>query len=158
MDFQSAGIVVSAAILIATLVVLIWQVKIQLETLRKEAYRRCQSDYSSIIRLFVERQELQKIYDELDKKSEGNGLKHWSGYSSVDKTLYNYLELNYELFERVYLLRKEKWVDPETWDQWNEWLKWLAKHPLFADVQNDNRGLFDRDFQEHVDRVLVETR
>jgi hypothetical protein len=154
MDLQSVGIVASTAILITTLVVLIWQVKIQLETLRKEAYQRCQSDYSSIIRLFIEKQELQKIYDELDSESRDS---RWSKYSSVDKTLYNYLELNYELFERVYILRRDKWIDPKTWDQWNEWLKWLARHPLFTDVHNDNRGLFDRDFQELVDRILGKT-
>jgi len=155
-DISSVATFIGTIVLVLTLVVLIWQVKAQIRALKQDAYQRCQSDYSSIIRLLVENPELTKIYDDLSKTGVA-GPSNWVRYSTDDKRLYNYLELNYELFERVYLLRLDKWIDDSTWAQWNTWLKELAKHPLFKDIYEDNRNMFDKRFQDYIDRLLCST-
>jgi len=102
--------------------------------------------------MMVEQPALQTIYDDLAKiePSEAGWLK----CESRQKLLFNSIELNFELFERVYYLWQEKWIDAETWSCWEKWLQYLSRHPIFDDVRRSNRGMFGEDFARYVDRLI----
>ncbi|MDO9027814.1 MAG: hypothetical protein Q7U68_03010 [Candidatus Roizmanbacteria bacterium] len=133
-----------------TLIVLIFQVRAQVTAIRAEQYSKCQVDYSSLIRMLVQQNQLQSIYDDMEKVSPITANSHWKEYNEREKAIYNYMELNYELFERVYYLWKDKWIDNETWSNWEVWLDYLSKHPIFLHVMKDNQRMFGAEFENYV--------
>jgi len=139
---------IQTAVFTATLIVLIFQVRAQVHAIRADLYARCQADYSSLIRMLVQQGELQTVYDDLAKLYPNNW--NWTKYDTRQKVLYNYIELNYELFERVFFLWKNRWIDEETWNNWEVWLDELCDHPIFLDVARDNKGMFGTEFEEYV--------
>jgi hypothetical protein len=159
---------VQALIYLVTLVVLIVQarilirqtksqeraVRLQTEAIYHAEYARCESDYSALIRMMVEQPALQTIYDDLAKI--GPSEAGWLQYDSRHKLLFNYIELNYDLFERIYYLWQGKWIDAATWSTWEQWLQYLARHPVFTDVRRGNRGMFGEDFERYVDHLVGE--
>ena len=64
------------------------------------------------------------------------------------------LMIAYGIIEEAYELYKKGWIDEETWDQWGEWLKAISKHPQFAMLHVSTAGMFDKDFQDHVSRLI----
>jgi hypothetical protein len=150
MDLASVAAVLSTAIFAVTLFVFILQVRVETASIKHDIYQRCQSDYSALTRLFIENRKLEKVYDELGSSV----ASKWPKYTKDQKAMYHYLELNYELFERVFILSDKHWITEGEWKLWDGWLKAMALHKLFADVHNDNRGLFDPKFQRHVDSLL----
>jgi len=78
----------------------------------------------------------------------------WLRYDSRQKRLFNYIELNFELFERVYYLWQKKWIDAETWSYWEKWLEYLSIHPIFDDFRRSNKGMFREEFERYVDRLI----
>ncbi len=146
--------IIQTLIFTGSLVFLAIQVRHQVSALRTEVYNRCWSDYSSLVRMLVTNPSLQGLYDDL---ASGHEWK-WPQYSDREKTLYNYFELIYELFERVYFLAKRKWIDSETWSHWDAWLSEVCEHPLFEDVARDNESMFAKEFQEYVFNKISELR
>jgi len=145
--------IVQALVYAGTIGVLIWQIRVQTRALRDAEYAKCSSDYSALIRMMIEQPALQSIYDDL-AKIEPLDAK-WLNYNPGQKLLFNYIELNFELFERVYYLRK--WIDDETWSCWEKWLQYLSRHPIFDDVRCGNMGMFGQDFERYV-KDLIEKR
>jgi len=141
-----------------TLIVLILQVRAQVLAIRASQYANCQADYSSLIRMLVQQGELQSIYDDLCKSRPDFKDWKWSRYSKRQKTLYNYIELNYELFERVFYLHKNKWIDDETWANWETWLNELCTHPIFSDVMKDNEEMFGSEFERFINEKIISLR
>jgi hypothetical protein len=62
----------------------------------------------------------------------------------------------YGIIEEAYLLYKKGWIDKYTWDQWAAWLKSLSIHPQFNDMHSATNGMFDKDYQEFVSKMLEE--
>ncbi len=100
----------------------------------------------------VEQPALQTIYDDIAKIEPSEA--GWQKYDSRQKLLFNYIELNYELFERVYYLWQMEWIDAETWSCWEKWLQYLSRHPIFDDVRCGNSEMFGKDFETYVDRLI----
>lgn len=157
MDQQILIVMILQTLIFAgSLVFLAIQVRSQVSATRTEVYNRCWSDYSSLVRMLVANPSLQSIYDDLSEKHKDKWK--WPSYTAREKTLYNYFELIYELFERVYFLAEDRWIDSETWSHWNAWLSEVCEHPLFEDVAHDNEGMFAKEFQEFVFRRIKELR
>ena len=151
MNENSIATIVQTAVLAITLIVFSIQVRGERKATQLDAYSRCQSDYSSVIRMLVEKPELSEFYDEMQSQTK----EEWEKLSAKEKMIYNYLELNYELMERVYILRyKNKWIDDEDWKMWDEWLRYLCKHRIFAIFHTDAKGMFNPSFQNYIDTIL----
>ena len=144
--------IVQTIVFTATVIVLILQARAQVLAVRADLYARCQADYSSLIRMLVQQGELQAIYDDLSKSKPTQW--NWPNYDTRQKTMYNYIELNYELFERIFYLWKRGWIDNETWSNWETWLDDLCDHPIFLDVVKDNKGMFGAEFEKYITRRL----
>jgi len=78
----------------------------------------------------------------------------WPNYSVDERKIYAYFEMFYELFERVFWVRKEETIDQNEWHLWEVWFEDFAGHPLLADVYRDNIGMFDADFEAFVKSKL----
>jgi hypothetical protein len=64
------------------------------------------------------------------------------------------LLISYGIIEEAYELYKKGWIDGEAWEQWNTWLKAMSRNPHFAQIHNYAAGMYDKDFQEHVSKML----
>jgi hypothetical protein len=152
-----------AAIYLVTLFVLIRQartlaeqarnqgeaVRLQTRALTQAEYLRCQVDFTETTRLLVREKLHGAIYDDL-ASSARSVFTNWKNYSSEQKLVYAYLEMLYELFERVFVIWKDGWIADSEWRQWQVWIYDVIQHPLFADVHNDNLGMFDPRYQEYI--------
>ena len=155
MNLEEILLLVQVVVLPTTLLVIACQAYLSAHlsrsSLRQDASLRCESDYTSIVRLLIEKPELQKIYTDLYGDE-------WTSYSEDERLVYNYLQLMYDLFDRVFWLYEHGWTDRDTWQQWENWLRELARHPLFVDFHNDTRGNFPRSYQERVDKIIAEVQ
>lgn len=70
----------------------------------------------------VENEYLHTIYDDLPISSQKNEKNKWSGYTDSERAIFNYFELNYELFERLFYLWREGVIDDKTWRLWENWV------------------------------------
>jgi hypothetical protein len=57
--------------------------------------------------MMIERNELGEMYDQIAPLHPQTAA-HWLAYSAKERGVYNYIELIYELLERVYMLRQKK--------------------------------------------------
>lgn len=151
-----------ATIYLATLLVLILQtrflvrqsksqqqaVRLQTDAMRQAEYLRCQTDFTETMRLLVSTYQHPKIYDDLVRS--GRTFSNWSIYSDQQKQSYAYLEMLYELFERVFVIWKEKWISDEEWHLWETWILDIIGNPLARDVYRDNLGMFDSAFENYI--------
>ncbi|MGZ7042843.1 MAG: hypothetical protein ACXVH7_13710 [Thermoanaerobaculia bacterium] len=148
-----------AAIYLVTLGVLIWQmvllrrqVNLQNKAMQATDYLRCQIDFTETLRLLVRTQLHQRVYDELART--GSKFKGWTRYSDNEKAEYAYLELLYELLERIFVVWKSGAIDDPEWRQWRAWIEDVVHSPLFRDVVEDNDGMFDPRFEQFIRTLL----
>ena len=66
----------------------------------------------------------------------------------------NYVIMLYGFFERVHFLYRRKWIDEDTWRQWAAFLEVVAAHPVFREVHQSSREMFDKPFQDYVSGIL----
>lgn len=100
------------------------------------------------MRLLIQTCQHSKIYDDLVRS--GSAFRGWGTYSDEQKQSYAYIEMIYELFERVFVIWKDRWIPDDEWRLWENWILDIMGHPLFPDVYNDNMGMFDPDFETYV--------
>ena len=90
-----------------------------------------------------------RVYDQLATGG-GSRFSRWASYDVDGKVAYAYLELLYEIFERVFLLYRKQWIPQTEWSQLEAWMTDVIGNPLFRDVREDNMGMFDPAFEELV--------
>ena len=155
MDPVLVVMIAQTVVFTITLFILNRQVAAQVSAVRWNVYSKCSEDYSALIRMLVEKGDLQTIYDDLDNLVPDQS--NWSKYSKRQRTLYNYMELNYELFDRVFHLKTMGWIDKEMWGYWEKWLTLLSVHPIFKDVAEDCQGMFQKEFEKYVAEKIANT-
>ncbi len=64
-------------------------------------------------------------------------------YSREEMVIRNYVVMMYGFFERIYALYPRKWIDEETWKQWAAFLEVAAAHPVFMEVHQSSREMWD---------------
>jgi hypothetical protein len=148
-----------AAIYLATLCVLIWQmrllgqqVRLQNKAMLASDYLRCQIDFTETLRLLVRAQLHHRVYDELART--GSKFAGWTRYTDDEKAEYAYLELLYELLERIFVVWKADAINDGEWQQWQAWIDDVVSSSLFRDVVDDNAGMFDPRFEEYIRTLL----
>ena len=123
-------------------------VRLQTEALRQSEYMRCQIDFTETLRLLASNGSHARIYDDLAKA--GSAFKGWKEYTADQKQTYAYLEMVYEVLERVFVISKDGWIPESEWSQWEKWVDDVISNPLFAHVCDDNLGMFDPRFEQYI--------
>jgi O-glycosyl hydrolase len=167
---SSAGFAawVQAGIYLATLIVLYRQLsylgeqtRIQNDALREQVkntkyaeYIRCKVDFLQSMRQLISDGIHDEIYASINKEGQVKFTQDWSTYTPQQKKIYAYFEILYELFVRVYVLRREEVISKEEWATWEVWLNDVMSHPVFKNVHEDARAMYDKQFQEFIDGEL----
>jgi hypothetical protein len=100
-------------------------------------------DYGDAMRMLSERPELYAFQLELFKTSGRPFGREQKSYSREEMVIRNYVIMLYGFFERIYFLYRRKWIDEDTWKQWAAFLEVVAAHPVFRDVHQASREMFD---------------
>jgi hypothetical protein len=134
---------VQTAVITLTLVVFIFQFRSQEKAIREASYQNLLGRYNDFI---------------MSGSETGDQLfARFMSEASLDvheMALFRRLIISYGIIEEAYELYKKGWIDKESWEQWNEWLKALLRLPTFAKLHSSTIGMFDKDFQAHVTRLL----
>lgn len=151
-----------ATICIPTLLIVFWQIlllrkqlKLQASKERQSEYLRTQVDFTESMRLLLKSHTHDVIYDSL--KNHGSVFRSWGHYEKEDKIVYAYFEIVYELFERIYVMKEDEWIDDTEWIYWEPWISDVKSHPILADVVHDNLGMYDKRFEDYVQKLLPNT-
>jgi hypothetical protein len=134
---------VQTVVITLTLVVFIFQFRSQEKAIKEASYQNLLGRYNDFI---MSGGETDPLFARL--VSDSSSIQA-SELASVRRLL-----ISYGIIEEAYELYKKGWIDKESWEQWNAWLKTLAKHPHFATMHRRTEGMFDKDFQAHVSRLL----
>ena len=139
---------VQTVVITLTLLVFIFQFRSQEKAIRESSYQNLLGRYNDYVMSGQGADDL--LLARLlspTKKLEANEL-----------SVIRRLMIAYGIIEEAYALYKKGWIDKETWDQWGAWLETIAKHPQFAALHVSTAGMFDKDFQDHVSRIVDSLR
>ena len=134
--------VVQTVVISLTLIVFIFQFRSQERAIKESSYQNLLARYN----------------DFMMSGSAGEPLfarmASALGVSESDMAGARRLLISYGIIEEAYELYKKGWIDKESWEQWNAWLKAISKHPHFEILHKQTEGMYDKDFQEHVSRLI----
>jgi len=136
--------VVQTVVITLTLLVFIFQFRSQERAIREASYQNLLGRYNDLMMSGSRDDDL--LFARLFSEDDGVDPK--------DLATVRRLLLSYGIIEEAYELYKRGWIDKESWEQWNTWLKALSRHPHFARLHSATAGMYDKDFQEHVSRLL----
>ena len=136
--------VVQTVVITLTLLVFIFQFRSQERAIREASYQNLLGRYNDLMMSGSRDDDL--LFARLFSEDDGVDPK--------DLATIRRLLLSYGIIEEAYELYKRGWIDKESWEQWNTWLKALSRHPHFARLHSATAGMYDKDFQEHVSRLL----
>ena len=145
---------VQTAVLTLTLVVFILSFRSQDKAIKEQAYMKIMDDYGDAMRMLSDRPELYAFQLELFNRSSRPLGREQKSYSREEMVIRNYVVMMYGFFERIYALYRRKWIDEETWKQWAAFLEVVAAHPVFIDVHQSSREMWDRPFVDYVGTIL----
>jgi len=136
--------VVQTVVITLTLLVFIFQFRSQERAIRESSYQNLLGRYNDLMMSSSSNDDLLlarllSSNTELDAK---------------DLATIRRLMVSYGIIEEAYELYKKGWIDEESWEQWNTWLKALCRHPHFSRLHSMTTGMYDKDFQAHVSRLL----
>jgi hypothetical protein len=140
--------IVQTIVITLTLVVFIFQFRSQEKALRESAYQNLLGRYNEYILSGdpADNRLLSRLFTSSSNSKEEP--------SAEDVAAMRRLMIAYGIIEEAFELYNKGWIDKPTWDQWGAWLEALAKHPSFATLHRAAIGMFDKDFQDHVSRML----
>lgn len=141
------------------------QTMIQTEALKEQVknskyseYTRCKADFLQSMRQLTSDGSHDEIYSSLSKYGEPALGADWVKYSKEQKKVYAYFEILYELFVRVYVIRRNEVITDVEWGLWEVWINDVITHPVFKDVHNDSIGMYDKSFQDFITLKLENTK
>ncbi len=146
--------VVQTVVLTLTLVIFILTFRSQNKAIKEQAYEKVLDDYSTAMRMLVETPELYRFQLELFNASQGTLGREQRQYTRDEMVIRNYVIMLYGFFERVYFLYRRKWIDEDTWKQWSAFLELMTIHPVFKDVHQSSREMWDKPFVDYVASLL----
>jgi predicted S18 family serine protease len=135
--------IVQTVVITLTLLVFIFQFRSQERAIREASYQNLLGRYNDFI---MSGQESDSLFARF--------LASNADIKEGDLAAVRRLMISYGIIEEAYELYKKGWIDEEAWEQWNSWLKALSRHPHFPTLHARTAGMFDKDFQDHVTRLL----
>ena len=143
-DLALLATLVQTVVITLTLLVFIFQFRSQEKAIRESSYQNLLGRYNDYVMSGQGADDL--LLARLvspDKKLEAGEI------AAIRR-----LMIAYGIIEEAYALYKKGWIDEETWNQWGTWLKAISKHPRFAMLHVSTTGMFDKEFQDHVSRIV----
>ena len=137
--------IVQTLVITLTLVVFIFQFRSQEKAIKEASYQNLLGRYNDFIMSGQDADNL--FFARLLSQSNMN-------LDAKDIAIIRRLMISYGIIEEAYELYKKGWIDGDAWEQWNTWLKALSKNPHFEKLHSSTAGMFDREFQAHVSRLL----
>ena len=145
---------VQTVVLTLTLVIFILTFRSQNQAIKEQAYGKVLDDYGSAMRMLVETPELYAFQLALFNASQGKLGRDEKSYTREEMVIRNYVIMLYGFFERVFFLYRRKWIDEETWKQWSAFLELFAVHPVFREVHQSSREMWDKPFVDYIASLL----
>jgi hypothetical protein len=136
--------VVQTVVITLTLAVFILQFRSQEKALREASYQNLLGRYNDFM----------MSGGSADSLLFGRLLSQSANLGPDDLAVVRRLMISYGIIEEAYELYKKGWIDEEAWEQWNTWLKAISRHPHFKALHSSTAGMFDKQFQDHVSRLL----
>lgn len=136
--------VVQTVVITLTLLVFIFQFRSQERAIRESSYQNLLGRYNEFI--MSGNREDNLLFARL--------LSEENDVDPKDLSTIRRLLSCYGIIEEAYELYKKGWIDRDSWEQWNTWLKALSRNPNFARLHSATSGMYDKDFQDHVSRLL----
>jgi hypothetical protein len=136
--------IVQTVVITLTLLVFIFQFRSQEKALKENSYQNLLGRYSEFMM-----SEAASDESLISRFLASTGKLDPSDVASIKR-----LALSYGLIEEAYELYKRKWIDDDQWSQWDTWLKAISNNQHFATFHSRSTGMYDKDFQAHVTRML----
>ena len=133
---------VQTVVITLTLLVFIFQFRSQERAIRESSYQNLLGRYNDLMMSGTD----DHLFARLVAPNEE--------YNSNDIAVIRRMLISYGIIEEAYELFKKGWIDNDSWEQWNTWLKAIARNPHFARLHTSTRGMYDKDFEEHVSRII----
>jgi hypothetical protein len=149
-DLIIAATVVQTVVITLTLLVFIFQFRGQEKAIKESSYQNLMGRYNDFIMTQVGKPELNKLFIDQIR------LFNKQEISPEEALVYGHLLIAYGIIEEAFLLSKKKWIDKATWEQWAAWLKVLSKHPQFIQMHGVTSGMFDKEYEDYVSRIMKE--
>ena len=145
--------IVQTIVLSLTLLIFILSFRSQEKSIREQAYQKVMDDYGTLIRRMSETPELYQFQMDLFKTAGRPGGSQVE-FTRKDLVIRNHVIGIYGFFERLHSLFRRKWISKEEWKQWAAFLRLMARHPLFKEVHQSSREMWDQPFVDYVDDLL----
>jgi hypothetical protein len=146
--------IVQTIVLTLTLLVFIFSFRSQDKAIKEQAYQKVLDDYTAIIKMPLDIPELFSFQVELFNRAGRPIRGENKTISREDLIIRNYVIMMYGFFERLHFLYRRKWIDEDTWKQWAAFLKLMATHPVFREVHQSSREMWDKPFVDFVNNLL----
>ncbi|HYC26714.1 MAG TPA: hypothetical protein VEB67_01680 [Nitrososphaerales archaeon] len=140
--------IVQTVVISLTLLIFIFQFRSQERAVKESSYQNLLGRYNEMMMSWSDDGE-----DMLISRLVAPGKE----LDPKEKTTVRRLLLSYGIIEEAYELYKKKWIDEESWEQWNTWLKAICRNPLFVMLHSSTAGMYDKDFQDHVTKMIAAT-
>jgi len=137
--------IVQTLVITLTLIVFIFQFRSQEKAIKEASYQNLLGRYNDFIMSGQDADNL--LFARLLSQSSAD-------LESNDVAVIRRLMISYGIIEEAYELYKKRWIDEESWEQWNTWLKAISRNPHFKKLHSSTTGMFDKEFQAHVSRLL----
>jgi high-affinity Fe2+/Pb2+ permease len=146
-DLSLLSTLVQTAVLTLTLLVFIFQFRSQEKAIKESSYQNVLGRYNDYVMSGTGTDDL--LMARLFSSSTNKQL------SADEVATIRRLMIAYGILEEAYELYEKGWIDEEAWDQWDAWLRDICKVPQFAMLHASTKGMYDRDFQDHVSRLMI---
>jgi hypothetical protein len=142
----------------ATVGVLVWETILQRKEIEVDEYAELRQHHHDLITLQIEYPETLEIFDVVKMPDKYNDKK---GDEIVleqsEKRLFQVYLAEFDLYERVWLLKEEKGKLTEyEWICWIIYLEKMSHHWLFRHCFNQTRTIFDNDFMKYVKEKIID--
>lgn len=135
---------VQTVVITLTLLVFIFQFRSQERAIREASYQNLLGRYN----------EFMMTSQGADDALLARLISPNKEFDAKDLAAIRRLLISYGIIEEAYELHKKGWIDKDAWEQWNTWLKALCRNPHFATLHSSTAGMYDKEFQDHVSRLL----
>jgi hypothetical protein len=140
--------------IVASLLLLAYQIYLQRQDLRFSEYEALMSDFSQMTLFLVDHPQIER---QVYPRSSDAEAKLGSDVEDKQMASY-YLDSLLGLCERAWWASKQSKARREDWIGWRNWLKALAKNPLFVDLFNTSEGEWDPAFRKELASIIKETQ
>ncbi len=141
-----------------TVAVLVWETILQRKEIEVDEYQELRQHHHDLITLQIENPETLEIFDAVkmpDKYKSKDDDKIILGKD--EKQLFQVYLAEFDLYERVWLLKEEKEKLSEyEWICWIMYLERMSHHWLFRYSFNQTRTIFDDGFMDYVKEKIID--